>query len=228
MVSAMGALIGAVFGAGGGDETRRSMFLDALQRALGDERGKVVFDDLRDRNDPETPTTIAKAFPWEDGTRTGVGNATVDDGSFVPVTYGAVSSLAAPRHKLMSNALLVGRTRSANGHPLFVAGPQVGHFYPQLLLELDLHGGGIDARGAAFPGISFYVLLGRGKDYAWSLTSSTSDLIDDYAEELCGDDTHYRYQGACREMGASTPASSRARRASPTVACTSGRPCTGR
>ena len=101
----------------------------------------------------------------------------------------------------MSNALLVGRNRSTNGHPLFVAGPQVGHFYPQLLLELDLHGGGIDARGAAFPGISFYVLLGRGKDYAWSLTSSTSDLIDDYAEELCGDDTHYRYQGACREMG---------------------------
>ena len=200
-VAAMGALIGAVFGAGGGDETRRSMFLDALQHALGDERGKVVFDDLRDRNDPETPTTVARAFPWEEGTRTGVGNATVDDGSFVPVTYGAVSSLVAPRHKLMSNALLVGRNRSTNGHPLFVAGPQVGHFYPQLLLELDLHGGGIDARGAAFPGISFYVLLGRGKDYAWSLTSSTSDLIDDYAEELCGDDTHYRYQGSCRELG---------------------------
>ena len=200
-VVAMGALIGAVFGAGGGDETRRSMFLDALQRELGAERGKTVFDDLRDRNDPEAPTTIAKPFAWEDGTRTGVGNATIDDGSFVPVTFGPVSSLARRSHTLMSNALLVGRSRSANGHPLFVAGPQVGHFYPQLLMELDLHGGGIDARGAAFPGISFYVLLGRGKDYAWSLTSSTSDLIDDYAEELCGDDTHYRYQGSCREMG---------------------------
>ncbi|MBA3748807.1 MAG: penicillin acylase family protein, partial [Solirubrobacterales bacterium] len=200
-VAAMGALIGAVFGAGGGDETRRSMFLDALQRALGDERGKIVFDDLRGRNDPEAPTTIAKVFAWEDGTRTGVGNATVDDGSFVPVTFGAVSSLARKSHTLMSNALLVGRSRSANGHPLFVAGPQTGQFYPQILMELDLHGGGIDARGAAFPGISFYVLLGRGKDYAWSLTSSTSDLIDDYAEELCGDDTHYRYQGSCREMG---------------------------
>jgi acyl-homoserine lactone acylase PvdQ len=200
-VAAMGALIGAVFGAGGGDETRRSMFLDALQHALGDDRGKIVFDDLRDRNDPETPTTVATAFPWEDGTRSGVGNATVDDWSFVPVTFGAVSSLEAQSHKLMSNALLVGRSRSANGHPLFVAGPQVGHFYPQILLELDLHGGGIDVRGAAFPGISFYVLLGRGKDYAWSLTSSTSDLIDDYVEELCGDDTHYRHQGSCREMG---------------------------
>ena len=39
-VAAMGALIGAVFGAGGGDETRRSMFLDALQESLGDERGR--------------------------------------------------------------------------------------------------------------------------------------------------------------------------------------------
>lgn len=200
-VAAMGALIGAVFGAGGGDETRRSMFLDALQQSLGDERGKLVFDDLRGRDDPEAPTTIAKPFAWEDGIRSGVGNATVDDGSFEPVGYGAASSLARRSRSLMSNALLVGRSRSANGHPLFVAGPQTGHFYPQILMELDLHGGGIDARGAAFPGISFYVLLGRGKDYAWSLTSSTSDLIDDYAEELCGDDTHYRYQGSCREMG---------------------------
>ena len=217
-VAAMGALIGAVFGAGGGDETRRSMFLDALQNALGDERGKTVFDDLRDRNDPETPTTIAKAFPWEEGTRTGVGNATVDDGSFVPVTYGAVSSLVAPRHKLMSNALLVGRNRSTNGHPLFVAGPQVGHFYPQLLLELDLHGGGIDARGAAFPGISFYVLLGRGKDYAWSLTSSTSDLIDDYAEDAVRRRHALPLPGrVSRDGDASTPARSRVRRARPTV-----------
>ena len=24
---------------------------------------------------------------------------------------------------------------------------------------------------------------------------------DDYVEELCGDDTHYRHQGSCREMG---------------------------
>jgi acyl-homoserine lactone acylase PvdQ len=198
-VAAMGALIGAVFGAGGGDETRRSMFLDALQTRLGDERGKIVFDDLRDRMNPEAPTTIARAFPWESGERSGVGNVTIDDGSFAPVQFGIATQPV--RRATMSNALLVGRSRSASRRPIFVAGPQTGHFYPQILMELDLHGGGIDARGAAFPGISFYVLIGRGKDYAWSLTSATSDLIDDYVEELCGDDTHYRHQGACREMG---------------------------
>ncbi|HSK57813.1 MAG TPA: penicillin acylase family protein, partial [Actinomycetospora sp.] len=198
-VAAMGALIGAVFGAGGGDETRRSLFLDALQAQLGDERGRIVFDDLSDRMNPEAPTTLSRSFPWEAGERAGTGNVTLDDGSFAPVEYGVAAAPA--RRPTMSNALLIGRSRSASGRPIFVAGPQTGQFYPQLLMEIDLHGGGIDARGAAFPGIAFYVLIGRGKDYAWSLTSATSDLIDDYVEELCGDDTHYRYQGSCREMG---------------------------
>ena len=200
-VAGIAALIGAVFGGGGGDETNRSMFLDALQERLGDERGRIVFDDLRDRANPEAPVTVTRSFPWESGVRSGVGNAVIDDGSFEPVTFGAGAELEARSHRLMSNALLVGRSRSATGRPLFVAGPQTGHFYPQILMELDLHGGGIDARGAAFPGISFYVLLGRGTDFAWSLTSATSDLIDDYVEELCGDDAHYRHQGSCRELG---------------------------
>jgi acyl-homoserine lactone acylase PvdQ len=101
----------------------------------------------------------------------------------------------------MSNALLVGRSRSATGRPLFVAGPQVGYSYPEILMELDLHGGGIDARGVAFPGLSFYVLIGRGKDFAWSPTSANSDIVDQYVETLCGgDDVHYMYNGECRAM----------------------------
>ena len=47
-------------------------------------------------------------------------------------------------------------------------GPQVGYFMPQILLEQDLHGPDIDAAGAAFAGVSPYVLLGHGQDYAWS------------------------------------------------------------
>ena len=75
-----------------------------------------------------------------------------------------------------------------------------GHFYPGILLELDLEGGGFKARGAAFPGISFGVLLGRGIDYAWSATSAGSDLVDEYVETLCGGDTAYLYRGECRQM----------------------------
>ena len=95
-----------------------------------------------------------------------------------------------------SNALLLGASRSQNGHPLFVAGPQAGYSYPQILYEADLHGGGIDARGATFPGSGPYVELGRGQDFSWSATSSGTDIIDQYVETLCGgSDTKYVFNG---------------------------------
>ena len=47
------------------------------------------------------------------------------------------------------------------------------------------------------------MLIGRGEDFAWSLTSAGSDLIDTFAEELCGGSTRrYRYKGRCRSMDA--------------------------
>ena len=61
-----------------------------------------------------------------------------------------------------SNALLVGSELSESGRPIAVMGPQVGYWSPEILMEIDLHGPGIDARGVGFPGISQYVLLGRG------------------------------------------------------------------
>jgi penicillin amidase len=112
----------------------------------------------------------------------------------------------------MSNALLVGAKRSANKRPVFVMGPQVGYLYPEFLMEMDLHGGGIDARGVAFPGVSLYVLLGRGKDFSFSATSASGDVVDQFLEELCNPDgsvptaesTSYMYKGKCTAMGTFT------------------------
>ncbi len=200
-VIAIGTLLGADLGVGGGDETYRSEFLSALVRKLGKTQGREVWDDLRQQQDPETPVSVDGTFHYPATAPADVGNAVVDDGSFVG-TGGGMDALAPLRVPVgASNALLLSASRSVTGHPLMVAGPQVGYTYPEILLELDLHGGGIDARGASFPGLSFYVLLGRGKDYAWSATSANSDIVDHYVETLCGDDTHYRYQGQCREMG---------------------------
>ena len=42
--------------------------------------------------------------------------------------------------------------------------------------------------------------LGRGQDFSWSATSSGNDVIDIFVETLCGDDTHYRFEGDCLEM----------------------------
>lgn len=201
-VLAASALIGAVFGKGGGDEVRRSQLLASLQAKLGSADGRAVFDDLRQTNVPAAPTTVTHRFPYEERPSGPVaGSAVVDPGSAQVVP-------PAPAPGTMSNALVLGATRSTTGHPIAVFGPQVGYYYPEFLMELDLHGGGIDARGAAFPGVSLYVLLGRGKDYAWSATSAGSDIIDQFVEELCNPDgtaatrasTSYRYKGECRPM----------------------------
>jgi acyl-homoserine lactone acylase PvdQ len=194
-VVAVAALIGAVFGAGGGDEVRSSQLLRALESRLGMAPARAAWTDLRQLDDPDALAAVPGTFAYATAWRSEQGNALVDDGSFQPWRPGPATSRV---H--MSNALLLASSRSATGHPLFVAGPQTGHFYPQILLELDLHGGGIDARGAAFPGVSMYVLIGRGKDYAWSATSASGDIVDEVVEVLCGDDEHYRHRGACRAM----------------------------
>jgi acyl-homoserine lactone acylase PvdQ len=85
----------------------------------------------------------------------------------------------------MSNALLVSAKDSASGHPLAVMGPQVSYFAPQILMEEDIHGPGIDADGASFPGVNLYVELGHGPDYAWSATSAGQNIIDTFAVPLC-------------------------------------------
>jgi acyl-homoserine lactone acylase PvdQ len=101
---------------------------------------------------------------------------------------------------LMSNWELVNAKHSTNGHSIAVMGPQVGYFVPEILLEEDLHGPEIDARGAAFPGVNLYVELGHGRDYAWSATTATADNVDTFAEVLCQDEFHYMYKSQCVPM----------------------------
>ncbi len=196
-VVAVAGLFGARFGKGGGDEARRAQFLSALRQRLGDGAGRKVFNDLREQNDPETPVSVPGKFKLVSGE--GTGNAVIDAGSIGTSAAQAAATEQAAQASA-SNALLLGPGLSQNSHPLFVAGPQVGYLYPQALYEADLHGGGIDARGATFPGSGPYVQLGRGQDFSWSATSSGTDIIDQYVETLCGDDTTYVFNGNCVAM----------------------------
>ena len=197
-VVAVASLIGARFGKGGGDEARRAQFLSALQGRLGDGAGRKVFDDLREQNDPEHYVSVPGRFKLL--SEEGNGNAVIDAGSIGSAAAQAAAT-AQSAQASASNALLLGASRSQNGHPLFVAGPQTGYTYPEILYEADLHGGGIDARGTTFPGSGPYVEIGRGQDFSWSATSSGTDIIDQYVETLCGgSDTKYVFNGNCVDM----------------------------
>jgi len=191
-VVACAALIAARFGANGGQEVANSMFLDALERRFGDADARRVFADLRQANDPEAPVTGTGTFPYQlPEEAAAAGSVVVDDGSF--------SGSPLPQPGGASNALLVSARRSQTGRPLFVAGPQVGYFFPQLFAEMELAGAGFATRGVVFPGVPF-VLIGRGADFAWSATSSQADNTDAFVETLCTDDRHYVYRGQCEAM----------------------------
>jgi acyl-homoserine lactone acylase PvdQ len=196
------ALIGAVFGRGGGNQVQDASILADLQSRLGPSGGLRVFNDLRQQQNPNTPTTISTFYSYEPvPTGPTPGSAVVDPGSVQ-----AVSALTPRRH--MSNVLLLGPARTDNGHSTAVMGPQVGYFYPEILLEMDLHGGGLNARGASFPGTSLYVEIGRGPQFAWSATSSGSENVDQFLDQLCNTDgspatrrsDHYLFNGKCRAM----------------------------
>jgi acyl-homoserine lactone acylase PvdQ len=215
------SLIGGIFGKGGGRELDSALTMQDFLKRFGDRVGRRAWADFRSRNDPEAPTTIkGQRFPYETGRSFAKKGLAIPDPGTVtqepvapplerPQTQSAPSgfgdigaqlrvALQNPGHA--SNWELVSGAESQTGHPIGVLGPQVGYYQPQILMEEDLHGPGIDARGATFPGVGLYVLLDHGRDYAWSATTATSDNVDTFAEVLCQDDFHYRYNGECLPM----------------------------
>ena len=218
------ALIGAIFGKGGGSELDSALALQSARKRFGTKKGNKVWRDFRSSEDPEAPVTVLKKkFAYQKPPKkVRRGSLALPDPSSVDKEKFEVSS-SLPRSRSRqrglldglrsfppkaSNALLVSARESASGKPLAIFGPQTGYFNPQILMEIDLHGPGIDARGAAFNGVNLYVTLGRGRDYAWSATSSSQDIIDTFAVDLCEPSgarptkrsMHYRFRGACLPM----------------------------
>jgi acyl-homoserine lactone acylase PvdQ len=204
-IFAVNALKDQFFGEGGGDEARRSQFLGGLEHRLGRKKGYSVFNDLRQSTNAGSPTTVDGTFNYDHApNKPGApGSVVLDPHSFTPTPAASVPAKDAtePRPHA-SNELMVEANHSTTGHPLLVGGPQIGYDYPGLTYEIDMHAPGLDWRGATsapFPG---YLLIGRGADFATTLTSAGADDIDQYAETLCDhSDTKYVYKGRCRSMG---------------------------
>ena len=216
-VMATASLFGGIFGRGGGAEVTSAQIVRALEARFGVDQGRAIWSGFRAKNDPAAPTTVPGSFPYQlKNTFSTKGLALPDQGTTVtPATIIKGSTTASSlQGQSMGDALLqerldghhsnwevIAANKSTNGRPVGVLGPQVGYYLPQVLMELELHGPGIDARGASFPGVSMYVQLGRGRDYAWSATSAGSDNVDTFAEVLCGGSKYkYRYKGKCLDM----------------------------
>jgi acyl-homoserine lactone acylase PvdQ len=227
-IVAVATLVQAIFAVGGGNEVGSALLYQTLTQRYGTAKGAAIWGDLRSQNDPGAQTTLSTAFPYMSvpanvdpnslAMPVGDPKTTFCDNGAPPaapglgqisvggVTIDLTSLLHPNRHA--SNAILVTGAHTASGHPIAVFGPQVAYFAPEILHEEDLHGPGLNARGAAFIGTDIYVELGRGADYSWSATSAGSDLIDERMEKLCDPaggaatltSTGYVYQGKCVPM----------------------------
>ena len=187
-------------GEGGGQQAANAEFLASLQQHLGAKRGMEVWNDLREANDPEAPVSVPGTVRFQAPPTSMSGNVLLAPNSLSTGASRALDVQRAAKH-WASNALLVSASRSATHHPIMVAGPQIGYYYPGLVTEVALQGPGIDERGVTTAGFPGYIFIGRSQDSAWSLTSAGLDQITTYAETLCGHSVHkYIYDGHCLAM----------------------------
>lgn len=212
-IYAANAIKGQFLGQGGGQEIENAMFLAMLRQRLGRKNGTAAFNDLQANNDPETAVTTDRSAPaWKPvAAGRGKGEVSLRAGSFrstgIKLPGAAASAASAdagrglPPRQEASNILIVSGQRSATGAPLFVGGPQIGFNYPGLTMEMQIKSPSINVRGATSAPYPGYMLIGRGEDFAWTLTSAGADIIDTYAETLCGGSkTKYLFKGRCRKM----------------------------
>jgi acyl-homoserine lactone acylase PvdQ len=208
-VTATAAVVGSIFGAGGGRELPSALVLQRAIRRFGRGRGRRVWRDFRSAEDPEAPTTVRKRFPYQKPPRKPRGVALPDPGSITDLrTADPSTTKTQVTSRGMSNALLVSGRLTHSGRPIAVFGPQTAYFAPEILMEQDVHAPSLDVRGVAFPGTNLYVQLGRGRDYAWSATSAGQDITDTFAVPLCEADgsepsitsDHYMFRGECLQI----------------------------
>lgn len=210
-----------VFGETAGGELDNAGLYAHLVDRLGRKLGPKVYEDLVNRNDRRAATSIAPRdgrFPSQALGKTRRASFAIPEGAVELARetsreqrrvrdFLASMGFRAPA----SNALLVSAKESATGNPLEVGAPQVGYAVPSFFWDVDVHVSGKDEahfRGPAVPGASALVPLGRGPDYAWTLTTGYSDAVDTKVELLCDpeggeptqDSNAYMFKGKCRAM----------------------------
>ncbi len=156
-------------------------------------KGLSVFNDLRQFKNHEAPDVDRWQVPLrldpeagrEGQRRSSTRTATTRSS---PVADAKRSSAPTSRRPTeASNTLMITDEQSDDGQPADGRRPADRLLLPRLHLR-DRHARRPTctwrgATSAPFPG---YLLIGRGEDFATTLTSASADIVDQYAETLCG------------------------------------------
>ena len=196
------------FGGTGGNELEYASALQALQVEHGATLGWMIFNDLYPQQDPGAEVTIPGTGCKFDNCKSSnpmmelPGNLGTLYNEYQQIQMGQTQlfeSLGIPT-KFGSNAWVVHPKKTTTRNAMELGGPQMGHSIPQIVLEIGLHGAGIDAVGMMMPQ-SPSILIGVSKNGAWTSTTGGSDVMDTYVEVLNETDhTQYLYNGEYVDM----------------------------
>lgn len=189
------------FGGTGGGELGLAASFSTLNATYDPDTAWTIFNDLFPQVDLGAPTTIpAKGCKspkdankcskpnlpanineiYKEMLETSIGQAQMLESMGLPTEFG-------------SNAWMVRPKKSKTGNAMQVGGPQMGHSIPQIVVEVGLHGAGINAVGMMMPHAPT-ILIGASDYGAWTSTTGSSDLIDTYIEEVNPDNPRqYRF-----------------------------------
>ncbi|MFX1240672.1 MAG: penicillin acylase family protein [Promethearchaeota archaeon] len=201
------------FGGCGGNELSYVSALQGLINLHGEAIGWDIFNDLYPQNDPGAEVTIPiEEGAWPDVQQINSWNPSIcKDYScdFISVynkynefkmgQAALFNSLGLPT-KFGSNAWVVSPLKSVTKNALQQGGPQMGQSIPQIVLEVGLHGAGIDAVGMMMPHAPS-ILIGASKYGAWTSTTGVTDNMDTYIEVLNPANPYqYWYNGGFIDM----------------------------
>ena len=210
-IFALNAIKAQFLGEGGGDEIPNALFLDTARDDLGNKAGTRVYQDLRMRNDPETSTTTKRPAPHQTNVpvKQPKGLVRLEKGSFRHVRRDAAGRRRVGRRGRRRGAPAQGGVERPARQRGALHDRHADHGRrPADRLQLPRPDDGdgalrADAAGARrdlrpVPGLHAHR---PRRGLRWTLTSAGADIIDTYAEKLCGgSSTKYVYKGKCRKM----------------------------
>ncbi|MDP8927874.1 MAG: penicillin acylase family protein [Actinomycetota bacterium] len=197
-----------------GEELFNAAFLADLQQRLGGAEAERVFGDVRFYRDPGAYATAPPSegrFPYPGGGFEGLDAP----GVVVPDADAAAAQVARRdaavvtaleqvglARKQASNAVAVNGSKTADGRPILLGGPQLAYLTPGIFWEFELHSPGQHARGVGFAGMAGLVLIGKSPTHAWSITYGYTDQVDTFLVPLdpARPDTHYLRRGQSKPL----------------------------
>ena len=227
-VMAIGVLITRQVASNGGDEFANVAELQRLAEEFGRDKALEIFSDVLWVDDRKAAVTVpegqtfsnittppaqraqvlgrmadfALGLPLELAEGPGTGDFPAPS-PLLPVRKSAPAwpdLRVLPERISASYQVVVAPERTVDGSTLLVSGPQLGYSYPTLLVEVEVHGGGYDARGSTVAGLPV-VGIGYGERTVWGLTTGESKTIDSFIVEVNPDNPEeYFHDGVLKPM----------------------------